>query len=114
MKKMVKQLVEEYDVYKQEKTKKVAYHRLLQPLTIPNGVRRDIIMGFVEELLKYKGKDTIMVIVDRFTKYIHFISLSHPFTAKMAAETFLSHFYKFHGLPIIIVTDRDNVFTSLF
>jgi hypothetical protein len=25
-----------------------------------------------------------------------------------------SHFYKFHGLPIIIATDRDNVFTSLF
>jgi hypothetical protein len=52
-------------------------------------------MDFVG-VLKYKGKDIIMVIMDRFTKYSHFIALSHSFLVKMATEIFLNHFYKFH------------------
>lgn len=65
-------------------------------------------------VLKYKGKDIIMVIMDRFTKYSHFIALSHSFLVKMATEIFLNHFYKFHWLSVTIVTDRDIMFTSLF
>jgi hypothetical protein len=38
-------------------------------------------MDFVEDLLVLKGKDFIMVIAEKFTKYIHFIALSLPFTA---------------------------------
>uniref|UniRef100_A0A6M2FAR0 Integrase catalytic domain-containing protein n=1 Tax=Populus davidiana TaxID=266767 RepID=A0A6M2FAR0_9ROSI len=53
-------------------------------------------------------------IVDRFTKYGHFITLAHPFTAQEVAKFFLDHIYKFHGLPAMILTDRDRVFTSLF
>lgn len=70
-------------------------------------------MDFVG-VLKYKGKDIIMVIMDRFTKYSHFIALSHSFIAKMATGIFLNHFYNFHWLSVTIVTDKDIMFTSLF
>jgi hypothetical protein len=42
----------------------------------------------MEGLPKSEGKDTVMVVVDRFTKYIHFIVLSYPFIAKVVAEVF--------------------------
>lgn len=36
------------------------------------------------------------------------------FSAQDIAQLFLDHFYKFHRMPIIIVTDKDKVFISLF
>ena len=54
------------------------------------------------------------MVVDRLTKYAHFMSLSHPYTAKDVAQLFLDNVYKLHGVPSTIVSDRDVVFTSLF
>jgi hypothetical protein len=56
----------------------------------------------------------IFGVVDRFTKYAHFIPLSHPFTASDIAQTFMENVYKLHGLPLTIITNRDLIFTSQF
>ncbi|KAJ6942306.1 hypothetical protein NC652_008196 [Populus alba x Populus x berolinensis] len=114
MKAMVKRTVEECDVCKQAKVERVAYPGLLQPLPVPKGTWEAITMDFIEGLPGSEGKNAIMVIVDRFTKYSHFIALNHPYTAQDIAQLFLDHFYKFHGLPAVIITDRDKIFTSLF
>jgi transposase InsO family protein len=55
-----------------------------------------------------------MVVVDKFTKYAHFLPLSHPYTALDVATTFMSNIFKPHGLPQAIVSDRDKIFTSNF
>ena len=45
-------------------------------------------MDFIEGLPKSKAKDVILVVVDQFTKYAHFIALAHPYTAATVAELY--------------------------
>jgi hypothetical protein len=92
MKKMVKQIVNGCDICKQAKLERIIYPGLLQPPPVPNGVWKDITMDFIEGSFRSEGKDIILVIVDKLTKYNHFIALSHPFTAKSVVEIFLNHF----------------------
>jgi hypothetical protein len=56
-------------------------------------------MDFIESLPKSDGQNTILVVVDRFTKYAHFISLKHPFTAPVVAKAMMDSVFKLHGLP---------------
>jgi len=71
-------------------------------------------MDFIEGLPKSKTYDTILVVIDKLIKYAHFICLSHPYTASTVAQAFLANIYKLHGMPTVIISDRDRVFTSSF
>jgi hypothetical protein len=71
-------------------------------------------MDFIEGLPKSNKWDVIMVVVDKFSKYAHFLPLSHPYTALQVDQTYFSNIYKLHGLPSAIISDRDRVFTSNF
>lgn len=67
-------------------------------------------MDFIEALPNSEDKSIIWVIVDRMTKYNHFIALKHPYNVEGLASTYLNSIYKLHGFPEIIVSDRDVVF----
>lgn len=60
------------------------------------------------------GNDAILVIVDRMSKYAHFIVLSHPYTTISVAQLFLDQFYRLNELPKSIISDRDPIFLSQF
>ena len=71
-------------------------------------------MDVIEGLPLSQGKSVILVMVDRLTKYGHFIALAHPFTAITLANLFSEQIFRLHGLPQIVVSNRDKVFTSSF
>jgi transposase InsO family protein len=69
-------------------------------------------MDFIKALPKAHGKSVILTVVDRFSKFAHFIPLSHPYTAASVARAFFNEIVRLHGLPESIVSDQDPVFTG--
>lgn len=114
MKFMVNSYVSSCDVCQRNKDDNAAYPGLLQPLPMTNQAWRQISMDFIEGLPKSRAKDVILVVVDRFTKYAHFIDLSHPYTASTVANLYWKKIHNLHGIPDSIVIDRDKVFLSNF
>lgn len=112
--KMVKQYVSNCHVCQQHKSTTQAPAGLLQPLPFPEQVWEDISMDFITHLPSSHGKTVIWVIVDRLTKFAHFLALPSNYTAQSLATLFSTEIYKLHSLPRAIVSDRDPLFLSQF
>lgn len=87
---------------------------LLQPIPIPTKVWTGISMDFIGGLPRVEKHDTILVVVDRLTKYAHFILLGHLYTASEVASSFINNIVKLHGFPKAVIFDRDKLFLSQF
>ena len=60
-----------------------------------------------------KSFDTILVVIDKLTKYAHFLCLAHPYTALTVAQTFLNTiFIGYTACGSIIISHRDRIFTN--
>ncbi|KAE8778879.1 putative polyprotein [Hordeum vulgare] len=109
---MVRDWVRSCVTCQRNKTETLRPAGLLQPLDVPSQVWADISMDFIEGLPKVGGKSVILTVVDRFSKYAHFIALGHPYTAASVARAFFDGIVRLHGFPSSIVSDRDPVFTG--
>lgn len=103
LKQSVKQYVEQCTICQQAKYKRVAYPGLLASLPILEGAWQMVTLDFIEGLPKFATYNCILVMVDKFSKYAHFLPLSHPFTVMQVAVTFLNNAFKLHGLPIAMI-----------
>jgi hypothetical protein len=114
MKLQIKQFVQTCLICQQAKPERVNYPGLLEPLPTPDGAWKMVTMDFVEGLPISGSANCIMVVVDKFTRYAHFIPLKHPFTAATVAAAYMDNVFKLHSLPQVIISDRDPIFTSQF
>jgi transposase InsO family protein len=60
------------------------------------------------------GYDTIWVIVDRLTKFAHFLPIKENDSIDKLARLYVKEIVARHGVPISIISDRDSRFTSNF
>ena len=91
----------------------------LQALPVPTHRWKDLSMDFVTGLpvsTNWKGEsyDSILVIVDRLTKMVHYEPVKVTIDAPGLAEVIIDMVVRHHGLPDSIVSDRGSVFTSKF
>ncbi|XP_050379620.1 uncharacterized protein LOC126796952 [Argentina anserina] len=112
--KEVKKYVTECEECQRNHAENIKPPGLLQPLPIPDQAWKEISMDFIEGLPKVEGKTVIWVVIDRLTKYGHFIPLAHPYTAASLAQVFVQEIFRLHGQPVNITSDRDPTFMSLF
>jgi hypothetical protein len=95
-------------------------HGEMQGLPLPTGPFKSISMDFITDLPpsiglgQGKASDSILVIVDRYTKVSKYIPCRKTINAPELAQLFFQQWVRDQGIPADIVTDRGSVFTSKF
>ena len=114
LRKFINRFIKSCDTCHRTKTTRHLPFGALQSLPIAEKPWASISMDFIVDLPLSSGFDSIWVVVDRLTKYAHFVPTVKTLTAEQLATLFLDHIFKHHGLPHDIVSDRGSVFTSKF
>ncbi|KAJ9530115.1 hypothetical protein QJQ45_023360 [Haematococcus lacustris] len=88
---------------------------LLQSLPVPQHRWEHVSLDLITQLPNTTaGHDAIAVFVDKLTKMIHAVPTTTTVTASTLARLFFDNVFRLHGLPKVIVSDRDPRFTSTF
>ena len=120
MKEQVKRYINqctECQTNKASRHKKYSEIQYQKPSTTPWD---DVTMDFITKLPKSKDPsteivyDSILVMVNKLTKYTHFVLYKETFTAEQLANTVIDRLVRYHGLPRIFLTNRGSVFISKF
>lgn len=102
------------DVCQRTKSSHQRSHPHLRPLEVPKVPWRHLSMDFIEPLPPSNNFNSILVIVDRLTKWSIFIPTTTKLSAPGLATLFTSCVLSQHGLPDSIVSDRGSKFVSKF
>nr|GEU63967.1 putative reverse transcriptase domain, ribonuclease H-like domain, aspartic peptidase domain protein [Tanacetum cinerariifolium] len=88
---------------------------LLQQPGILKWKWENITMDFITKLPRTRrGHDSIWVIVDRLTKFAHFLTVCEDFKTEKLARLYINEIVARHDVPVSIISDCDGYFTSRF
>jgi hypothetical protein len=76
-------------ICQKNKSENVFTPRLLQPLHIPQTPFTNINNDFIKGMPKSDGKDVILVVINRFSKYAHLFALIYPYTASSVTKVLM-------------------------
>ena len=115
MKRDVLEFVTKCLVCKKVKAEHQVPSGLLQPIRIRKWKWDRITMDFVVGLpLTRRKHDSVWVVVDRLTKSAHFLPVRTDYSLDKLAKLYISEIVRLLGIPISIISDRDQRFTSRF
>lgn len=86
----------------------------MMPLSIPGRPWSTSGVDFIVKLPFSSGFDSIMVVVDHYSKGAQFIPAKESWTASQLADAFVKEVFRLHGLPDKLVSDRGTTFMSIF
>jgi hypothetical protein len=89
-------------------------HVSLSPLPIPEQPWQEISIDMIGPLPKSDDHDSILVIVDRFSKMIHLIPTTTSLSSAKLAEIYKKEVWRHHGIPRRIISDRGPQFASKY
>ena len=87
---------------------------LLQPLEIPSRKWTHVTTDLVTDLPESNGFTAIIVFVDKLSKMVHLAGCKKEVTAMEYGQIFVDNVFQLHGLPEVIISDRDPRFTGKF
>ena len=85
---------------------------LLQPLEIPSRKWAHVTTDLIIDLPESKGFTAIIVFVDKLLKMVHLASCRKEVTVMEYTQIFVHNVYRLHGLPEVIISDWDPLFTG--
>ncbi|CAI7889202.1 unnamed protein product [Closterium sp. NIES-53] len=111
----VQQFVTSCDTCQRMKSSKQKKTGLFQPLPVPEQPWQVVSLDFITGLPSTsRGHDSILVVIDKFSKMGHFIPTNATPTAEATARLFFDRIITIHGIPATLISDRDPKFTSKF
>jgi len=110
--KEVKQYVEGCDAYQQNKNHTEQPAGKLMPNSTPEKPWMHISADFITNLPLAQGYNSILVVVDRLTKMVHFIPTIEKTSTEGLAQLFRDNVWKLHRLPESIISDRGPQFAA--
>lgn len=88
---------------------------LLKPLPIPEWKWETISLDFITSLPRTRMQhDSIMAIVEKLSKTSHFIRMKSTYNTVEIADIFMKEVFHLHGMPKVVISNRDVKFTSTF
>ena len=110
--KEVKRYVEGCNSFQRNKNHTEQLAGKLMPNSIPKKPWTHISADFITKLPIAQRYDSILVVVDKLTKIVHFIPTTEKTLAEGLARLFRDNVWKLYGLPKSIISDRGPQFAA--
>lgn len=114
MSKDIERYVNTCDYCQKTKPRRHGKQGYLQPIPIPDQPFEVVSLDFIMDLPESNNHNAILVIVDKLTRYAHFIPCTTRINEVETADLFRDHIWSQYGLPRQIISDRDSRWTGAF